>query len=110
MLYLEHGKPLLFGPNLEKGIAFDASFHPYIVEGDDLMKAHVWDETADTPAPAMALATMDEVKFPVPIGVFRRQDKPNFEQATVAQVNNAVANNKQSLKDLIYAGEIWDVK
>ena len=58
----------------------------------------------------MALATMDEGKFPVPIGVFRRQDKPNFEQATVAQVNNAVANNKQSLKDLIYAGEIWDVK
>ena len=110
MLYLEHGKPLLFGPNLEKGIAFDASFHPYIVEGDDLNKAHVWDETADTPAPAMALATMDEGKFPVPIGVFRRQDKPNFEQATVAQVNNAVANNKQSLKDLIYAGEIWDVK
>jgi hypothetical protein len=58
----------------------------------------------------MALATMDETKFPVPIGVFRRIDKPNFEYAVNQQLETAVANNKQSLKDLIYAGEIWDVK
>ena len=90
--------------------AFDDAFRPFIVEGDDLGKAYVWDETADTPAPAMALATMDEAKFPVPIGVFRRQDKPNFEYAVNTQLETAVANNKQSLKDLIYAGEIWDVE
>lgn len=109
MLYLEHGKPLLFGADKDKGIAFDESFHPYIVEGDDLGKAYVWDETLDTPAPAMAIATMDEEKFPVPIGVFRRQDKPNFEYGVNQQIDAAVANNKQTLKDLIYAGETWDV-
>ena len=110
ILYLEHQKPLVFGANKDKGIAFDEAFRPYVVEGDDLGKAYVWDETSDTPAPAMALATMDEEKFPVPIGVFRRQDKPNFEYGVNQQIKAAVATNKQSLKDLIYAGEIWDVK
>lgn len=110
ILYLEHQKPLLFGANKDKGIAFDAHFRPFIVEGDDLGKAYVWDEMSDTPAPAMALATMDEEVFPVPIGVFRRQDKANFESGVNQQIETAVANNKQSLKDLIYAGETWDVK
>lgn len=109
MLELEHGKPLLFGADKDKGIAFDASFHPYIVSGDDLAKAHVWDETADTPAPAMALATMDESKFPVPIGVFRRQEKPVFEQGVNAQLEQAQAARQESIKDLIYAGELWEV-
>ena len=63
MLYLEHEKPLLFGADKDKGIAFDENFQPYVVRGDDLSKAYVWDETAESPAPAMALATMDETKF-----------------------------------------------
>ena len=59
---------------------------------------------------AMALATMDETRFPVPIGVFRRHEKANYEQAVNLQVEHAKNTTQQSLKDLIYAGEIWDVK
>jgi len=110
MLFLEHQQPLLFGADKDKGIAFDEGFQPYVVQGDDLSKAYVWDETAESPAPAMALATMDEAKFPVPVGVFRRQAKLNFERAITAQVDQAQAKHKQSLKDLLYAGEIWDVQ
>ncbi len=109
MIELEHGKPLLFGENKDKGIAFDANFQPYIVEGDDLQKAFVWDETSESPAPAMALATMDEERFPVPIGVFRRQEKASYEQAVNLQVEHAKSTTQQSLKDLLYSGELWDV-
>ncbi len=109
MIELEHGKPLLFGENKDKGIAFDANFQPYIVEGDDLIKAFVWDETSESPAPAMALATMDEERFPVPIGVFRRQEKASYEQAVNLQVEHAKSTTQQSLKDLLYSGELWDV-
>ena len=109
MIELEHGKPLLFGENKDKGIAFDANFQPYIVEGDDLEKAFVWDETSESPAPAMALATMDEERFPVPIGVFRRQEKASYEQAVNLQVEHAKSTTQQSLKDLLYSGELWDV-
>ena len=62
-----------------------------------------------TLAPAMALATMDEVRFPVPIGVFRRREKPAFETGIHAQVDAAKASKQESLKDLLYSGEIWTV-
>lgn len=110
MLMLEHGKPLLFGANKDQGIAFDAQFRPYLVSGADLGKAYVWDETAETPAPAMALATMSETEFPVPIGVFRRREKPTFEQGVQAQLAAAKAKKQESLRDLLFAGEIWTVK
>jgi hypothetical protein len=99
----------LFGQKLDKGIGFDSSFRPHIVTGADLGKTYVWDETAETPAPAMALATMSESDFPVPIGVFRRREKATFERGVLAQVAAAKAKKAESLRDLLYAGEIWDV-
>ena len=110
ILYLEHGRPLLFGANKDKGIRFDANFQPQIVTGGELGSAFVWDETAVNAAPAMALATMSEADFPVPLGVFRRREKPTFEAGMRAQVAAAKLKKQQSLRDLLYAGEIWDVK
>jgi len=110
LLFLEHGKPLLFGAQKDQGLAFDANFRPYVVRGAELGKAYVWDETDETPAPAMALATMSESEFPVPIGVFRRREKPTFESGVQAQIHSAEAKKKESLRDLLFAGEIWDVK
>src|SRR5439155_1589018 len=110
VLYLEHGKPLLFGPGKDQGIRFDKSFRPQIVSGSELGTAFVWDETAENPAPAMALATMSETEFPVPVGVFRRREKPAFETGVQAQVAQAKQKKQQSLHELLHAGEIWDVK
>jgi 2-oxoglutarate ferredoxin oxidoreductase subunit beta len=110
ILYLEHGKPLLFGPQKDQGIAFDASFQPRIVTGAELSQAFVWDETAANVAPAMALATMSEAEFPVPVGVFRRRDKPAFETGLQHQLQEAQAKKQQSLDDLLRQGEIWDVE
>jgi 2-oxoglutarate ferredoxin oxidoreductase subunit beta len=109
VLYLEHQKPLLFGKNKDQGIAFDAAFRPRIVTGAELGQAFVWDEAADTPAPAMALANMDEQQFPVPVGVFRRIERPAFERGIRAQVDAAKQKKQQSLHDLLRQGEIWDV-
>ena len=109
VLYLEHGKPLLFGKDKDKGIAFDEAFRPRVVTGAELSKAFVWDETADSPAPAMALANMDEEHFPVPLGVFRRRELPTFESGIRAQVDAAKQKKQQSLHDLLRQGEIWEV-
>jgi 2-oxoglutarate ferredoxin oxidoreductase subunit beta len=109
VLMLQHGQPLLFGAQKDKGIAFDAQFRPMVVTGADLGKAYVWDETADTPAPAMALATMSEQDFPVPIGVFRRRTKATFEAGVQAQLAQQRQRKQESLHDLIHAGEIWQV-
>ena len=110
ILYLEHGKPLLFGAQKDKGIRFDGNFQPEIVSGSSLGSAFVWDETAVNVAPAMALATMSEQEFPVPVGVFRRLEKPTYETAIHEQIRTAQQKKKESLRDLLRAGEIWDVK
>ena len=104
ILELEHGQPLLFGANKDKGIRFDANFHPEIVTGGDLGSAYVWDEVASNFAPAMALGTMDEEKFPVPIGVFRRREKSSFETGVRGQIEAAQARKQESLHDLLYSG------
>jgi 2-oxoglutarate/2-oxoacid ferredoxin oxidoreductase subunit beta len=110
VMILEHGKPLLFGVNKDQGIRFDSSFQPQIVSGKELGTAFVWDETSDNPAPAMALAHMRESEFPVPIGVFRRCDKPTFETGVQAQITEAKARKQQSLEALLRQGDIWDVQ
>ncbi|MEQ1631658.1 MAG: 2-oxoacid:ferredoxin oxidoreductase subunit beta [Planctomycetota bacterium] len=109
VLYLEHGKPLLFGKNKDKGIAFDPNFQPQVVTGSDLARAFVWDETSVSPAPAMALANMSEAEFPVPVGVFRRREVPSFESGIRAQIDAAKKKKSQTLSDLLREGEIWDV-
>jgi 2-oxoglutarate ferredoxin oxidoreductase subunit beta len=110
ILYLEHGKPLLFGAQKDKGVRFDGNFQPQIVTGTGLGSAFVWDETAVNVAPAMALATMSEAEFPVPVGVFRRREKATYETAIHNQIASAQQKKKESLRDLLRAGEIWDVR
>jgi 2-oxoglutarate ferredoxin oxidoreductase subunit beta len=109
VLYLEHGEPLLFGANKDKGIRFDGNFAPQIVTGGELGSAFVWDETSSNVAPAMALATMSEAEFPVPLGIFRRREKPAFEAGVKNQMAVAKERKRESLHELLHSGEIWDV-
>ena len=59
--------------------------------------------------PAMALATMSEAEFPVPIGVFVRRVKPAFEVGVHQQIAAAKQKKAQSMRDLLHQGEIWTV-
>jgi len=57
----------------------------------------------------MALATMSESEFPVPIGVFRRREKPVFEGGVHAQIAASRQRKQQSIGDLLRQGEVWTV-
>lgn len=104
VLHLEDGQPLAFGDG--KGIALDGGMHPQVV---DAGLAQTWNAEADTPAMAMALASMSEADMPVPIGIFRRTQRPSFEGAMHEQIDAAVAQKQQSLQDLLHAGDTWTV-
>ncbi len=111
---LQHGKPVTFGEDKKRGLRLDAHMQPEMVTlGEngiteaDLM---VWDEQAPSPAMAMALASMSEQNFPVPIGVFRSVQRPVFEERLLDQVN--VAQEKrgdQSLQSLLDGMDTWEV-
>jgi len=111
-LELEHGKPLIFGKNRDKGIRLNG-MNPEVVElgkgisEDDLL---FHDEKTPEPTLAYLLSRMSHPEFPEPIGVFRDVDKPRYEETLNKQVADAQKRAKGDLKTLFTSGETWTVE
>ena len=109
---LEHGKPLIFGKNKNKGIRLNGT-EPEVVElgkgisEDDLL---FHDEKAPEATHAYLLSRMRHPEFPEPIGVFRAVDAPKYDVELNKQV--AAAREKKGTGDLdalFNSGETWTV-
>lgn len=114
-LVLEHGKPLLFGKDNELGIRMKRDFTPEVVEVGEgpgkvpVTEILVHDEKA-SPTYAFMLGQMQHPEFPVPVGVFRAEDKPTYDDMATAQVQSATeARGKGVLRELLHAGMTWEV-
>lgn len=112
MLELEHGKPLIFGKNRDKGIRLNG-MDPEVVElgkgitEDDLL---FHDEKSSEPSLAYLLSRMRYPDFPEPIGVFRAVDRPRYEELLNQQIEDARAKQGDgSLESLFHSGETWSV-
>jgi 2-oxoglutarate ferredoxin oxidoreductase subunit beta len=111
---LEHGKPLIFGKERNKGVKLNmGTLMPEVVtlgagvSQDDLI---FHDERAPEPTLAYMLSRMHHPAFPVPIGVFRAVEKPTFDGELNRQVD-AVLEKKGpgDLNALFTGGESWVV-
>ena len=110
---LEHGKPLIFGTNRDKGIRLNG-LEPEVVElgkgitEDDLL---FHDEKAPEPSLAYLLSRMrHEDGFPEPIGIFRAIDAPRYDDELNKQVEAAKAKKGEGdLNALFNSGETWTV-
>ena len=109
---LEHGKPLIFGKDRDKGIRLNG-MEPEVVElgkgisEDDLL---FHDEKAAEPSLAYLLSRMRHPEFPEPIGVFRAIDAPKYDELLNQQVNDS--REKQGdgdLETLFTSGNTWTV-
>jgi len=110
IIYLEHGKPMIFGKNRDKGIVLDG-FTPKVVElgngytEDDLL---VHDETSIELA--YILSSMEYPEFPAPMGVIRRVQKPTYADGLFAQIDEAQAQKGVGkLNDLYRDADLWTV-
>ena len=111
-LYIEHGKPLVFGKDQSKGIRLRGTDLEVVEFGDGVgpEECLVWDEDRRNPALAFLLAQLGGPEFPTPIGVFRAVDSPAYDAEVVAQIDHAIETKGQGkLEDLIYSGDIWEV-
>jgi 2-oxoglutarate/2-oxoacid ferredoxin oxidoreductase subunit beta len=113
MLYLEHGKPLLFGKNKQKGIRLNVhSMEAEIVTvGENGVTENdliVHDENSPRSYLAYILGRFQYPDFPVPMGVFRQVLRPTYEEMLGEQINTAIANKGQgNLHKLLHSGETW---
>jgi len=116
VVMLEHGKPLIFGKNRDKGIRM-VSFDLEVVKiGENGITASdllVHDEHDPRPAYAFLLAHMeDRAGFPTPIGVIRSWETvPRYEDLINQQLAEVQAKRgKGDLGKLLRAGDTWEVR
>jgi 2-oxoglutarate ferredoxin oxidoreductase subunit beta len=114
MLVLEHGKPLIFGKERDKGIRL-RGLHPEVVTiGEDgVTEADllVHDQHAEDPYLALILSRMFWPEFPVPVGILREVDRPTHSDLVDAQITAAIAKSGPGdLRTALMAGETWTVE
>ena len=109
---LEHGKPMKFGRDQEKGI-FLHGLTPKVInykqagfEESDLLHH---DENAQESTLAFFLSRMRYPEFPEPIGIFRAIQKPTYNDLLTQQMDEAKQNTTKPLQEIINGEENWIV-
>ncbi len=111
---LDHGKPMIFGKERDKGLRFNG-MHIEVVEigkdgiteGDLL----VHDETRADPTIAFLLSRMEWPEFPVPMGVFRAVQRPTYDALMAKQIEDVIAaEGEGELREIFLEGDTWTVE
>ncbi|HEX2522595.1 MAG TPA: 2-oxoacid:ferredoxin oxidoreductase subunit beta [Terriglobia bacterium] len=110
---LEHGKPMIFGKDRNKGIRLNGLKLEVVTLGGSITEADllVHDVHAAEPNLAYMLARMDYPEFPVPVGVFRAVAKPTYDELMEAQVQDSISRmGPGNLEKLLNSGDTWVVE
>ena len=109
-LMFEHGKPLVFGKNRDKGIRMNRHQLEVVQLGAGIPESDllVYDERDD--ALAFLLSSMQSPKFPTPIGVFRAVERTTYDEAINVQLERAKGQQGVGdLNELFARGDTWEV-
>lgn len=113
-IHLRHGEKMLFGKEMNKGLVQDGFLLKAVTIGED---RYTIDDVLTHDAHCQSnflhqqLAMMDGKSLPLAIGVIRDVEAPVYEEEVDKQTHN-VEERKHfgSLRDMIMAGETWEVK
>ncbi len=110
---LEHGKPIRFGAEGERGVVRGADGDLEIVPVADVGEAAllVHDAHRDDPSLAFALSRLSsQPTGPTPIGIFRQVDRPVSGRDLGQRLSEARATTREAdLDALLQAGDTWTV-
>ena len=117
-IFLEHGQPLRFGQNMEKGIRLDCSrpqavdlekdgYSPgdlWIHDETDIYKAHLLSRFFDVPG------QQQKAVLPRPFGVLYAAERPSYEDMLYDQLKEAVGRKGEGKLDELLAGSTtWEI-
>jgi len=112
LVTLEHGKPMVFGKEKDKGIRLNGVDLEVVsfADGFSADDCLIWDETRHNPAIAFMAAQMRRPALPTPIGVLRRVETDPYEQRVVDQIESEKGRKGiGSLEKLLTQGDTWTV-
>ncbi len=113
-IYLEHGKPMLFGPNKEFGLMQEGFGLKVVKLGENgisekdilVHDAHCEDHTLQ-----LKLALMEGPDFPIALGVIRDVEAPTYDESVEAQIEEISAKKPyHNFTELLATNDTWEVK
>ncbi len=113
-ILLRHGEKMIFGRDKDKGLVRDGFLLKAVTIGKD---GYTMDDVlvhdAHTPSNFLhqQLAMMDGHALPIALGVIRDVEAPSYDSAVGDQVAEVRSRKGfTSLRDMILAGDTWEVK
>ena len=114
-LFIEQGKPLIFGSKADKGIRLNG-FNPEIVsletfspndlwihDEKDFHKAQILTRFFDSP-------NSNSTHLPRPFGVFYENDRPSYEKKLQEQIEHTIQKKGiGDLNKLLRGSEVWEI-
>jgi 2-oxoglutarate ferredoxin oxidoreductase subunit beta len=115
LIFLEHGKALMFGKSQQKGIRLISGARPEVVTlgqgGSSVYDLLIHDEKAEAPALAFLLSRMHWPDYPEPVGVFRDVEASVYDELVNKQVDRLTEEKGQpDLQQLIAGPDTWRVE
>jgi 2-oxoglutarate ferredoxin oxidoreductase subunit beta len=112
-LILEHGKPMLFGKDMNKGLRLNGLNLEVVTVGENgitLTDILVHDAHTENPALHYMLASMKLPDFPVAMGIIRKVKAATFDDALHQQITQQrVTAKHHSLNDLFLSGNTFKI-
>lgn len=122
-ILLEHGKPMIYGKDRNKGLILDGwDIKPVTIGENGITEADllVHDAHKADPTFHLKLAMMGYSPYgyagatdelPIALGVIRDVEAMTYDQAVAEQIEDVKGKKKQrTLKDLLMSGDTWEVK
>lgn len=117
-IYLEHGQPLVFGKDKEKGVRLNGLMPEVVELGVNFSKDDLWVHDEQDATKAHLLSRFFEhprngegVAFPRPFGVLYAVDRPCYDVEANAQIQHVKdTQSPANLDELLEGPETWLVK
>jgi 2-oxoglutarate/2-oxoacid ferredoxin oxidoreductase subunit beta len=110
---LEHGKPIRFGAEGERGVVWQSDGSLGMVNVDDVGEDALAVHDAERPDPSLAFALAhlaERPTGPTPVGVFRSVSRPVYAEGLHAELESArEATGDEQLAALLSSGDTWTV-
>lgn len=113
-IHLRHGEKMIFGADGQKGLVRDGFLLKAVEIGKDgytIDDVLVHDAHTRSNFLHQQLAMMDGTDLPLALGVIRDVEAPTYDSEVECQVEKVCsAKGFSSLRDMVCAGETWEVK
>ncbi len=114
ILFLEHGQPMIFGKESDRGIKMDGATPTVVSLSNGAATSDLLVHDMHDPNPSLAFMLSrfdDHPDLPSPMGIFRSVARPTYEHGVALQMLDADSTEGAGeLDSLLRAGDVWEVE